>query len=512
MELYQIEFGNHPVLAKVAHRSATPRTWALSSAGRRAALGAQLPHVLRRRLAESRAERWDPADVAALDQRLFVGTAGGYFSDPLPVDVRAEVRTRLAANPALQLEYVGRGTVVRYPDGEARQQVAIDIPGGRRGYHFRALGPNEEPSPMSPGFSRDLAELSAWLDDPGAKVVVSIGGGGYRAFAVTPILKMLDLAAGNRSRIDEVWGCSGGAVAAHVYADGFTPDALDELGYTIYHRRDLCLPDFSVPSVANLWVKSWMRPGASPTLHARWLERLEALQPIRAQPRIPFFATAANPSRRSLFALTDRATARRAQSPFIVAAERSQALAASGAVPMLFPPQRGIAGRGDVWVDGGLVDENPLALPFAQWARERARGDGRPRLKLFLIDLNARSSESMWAKRMARLPVVGRFGFKRAFRQVDMLLDSRSELTLEMMTHMPDVQVYRARLHIHAFAVRDRPSVIKAILGGRRYQSWRLSRYGGGFRADLVTPFASAGAVAGQPRSAGRPATETRPR
>ncbi len=436
----------------------------------------------RARVHEVDSGRWEDAK-----RRLVLGVAAR-IGDPLPEEVLREVHMRLYAQPTLRLEFVGRGEPTRRLAAEERATlVTLDVPGGRRRYHFRVVGESE----LDPTKSRELggllSQIGAWLDDPDAKLVLSIGGGGYRMFAVTPILKILDDLLGDRSRIQEVWGCSGGAIAAHAYAEGIDPVALDQFAYALYYRQRRGLPDWSVGSVAKLWYLSALdrRRERRPSIQKQWIRYLDELEPpsARAQPRIPFYAIACSPVDRGLVGLAEPDRVSDPIRDLVLPASRDQALAATCAVPFLFPAQRGIRRRGsDAWIDGSVIDENPVVLPFVKWSRERAGSAAQSpkRLKIILIDLNARAGESASLAKLSRIPVVGRYGIKRATRIVDMILDSRSHLASQMLAELPEVDILRLRLSVGVFGVRDRASILKVLLRGRTLSAWDIARVGMG--------------------------------
>jgi hypothetical protein len=418
-------------------------------------------------------------------QRLVLGVAAR-IGDPLPEPVLREIYERLEADPALRLEFVGRGWPTRrLSPAEQDSLITLDVPGGRRRYHFRAVQPDEEDPAVSSELRGILSDVATWLDDPGARLVLSIGGGGYRMFAATPVLKILDDLLRDRAKIAEVWGCSGGSVAAHVYAEGHSPEVLDRLAYALYHRHHAGLPDWSIASVAKLWYLSAIdgRRQKRPSIQKQWLRYLDELAPPagQARRRIPLFALACNPADRGLAALTDPEHTSPLLDDIILPADRDQALAASCAVPFLFPTQRGIRpGGGDAWIDGSVIDENPVMLPFVKWSRERAhRPESTPkRLKIILIDLNARMAESQLVNVLSRIPVVGRYGIKRASRIIDMLLDSRSHLTSQVLAELPDVDILRLRLSVGVFGVRDRASILRLLHRGRTLAAWDVARVG----------------------------------
>jgi hypothetical protein len=327
-----------------------------------------------------------------------------------------------------------------------------------------------------------FAGIRAWLRDPEARLVLSVGAGGYRAFACTPVLKLVEQVLESRQRVAEVWGCSGGALAAHVFADGFDLDVLDAFAHRLYHRSESGVLDWSVGSVAQLHARRLLRPKKSNevgTIQGSWLALLDRLQPVSARQheRRPFFAVASNRKDGLAYGLTDAEFVSPPCSDVLIATNRERALAASCAVPLLFPTQRGIGSNSDEWVDGGVLEENPLALPFIKWSRERKSDPaGVPRkLKVFLLDLNMRTSESTMIKGLQRLPIGL---FKRLSGTLDMVLDSRSRLSLSVLSELPDVEVMVAKLSIGAFAVRDRASIPKAVERGRAMSAWSFNVIG----------------------------------
>lgn len=431
-------------------------------------------------LQNAKLSRLDDATVASARARLITGFSS-YVADDVPPQVRDEALLRLIADESLYLEYIGRGEPSRIP-GDDEEVIPIDVTGGVRRYLFRCTGAEDPHLHGSAEFTSLLARAQAWLDDPDARLVLSIGGGGYRMFATTPILTMFDVILDHRSRFEEVWGCSGGAVAGHVFAEGLAPDVLDQFAYRLYHDRDERLPDYSVASVAKLWFDHFFRESHDPArLKQSWIEALEELQPEDdgERKRIPFYAVASNTAESRLNALCLPGDVSPLCRDFMVEASRARALAASAAVPMLFPAQHSDE-QGHVWVDGGLIDENPLALPFVKWQREREAAPQKTpeKLKIFLIDLNARAAESEILTRLTDLPLVGSVVLRRIVEQVDLLLDSRQHLTLRMLADIPQVEVLRAQLSLGVFAVRDRGNILRALQSGRQLPAWSVSIVG----------------------------------
>jgi len=139
-------------------------------------------------------------------------------------------------------------------------------------------------------------------------VVVSFGGGGFRLFGATTVLKALDKLVQDRSQIGEVWGSSGGALLGYVYAMGFSADTLEELGSRPVPRAQ---PE---PERRQLHQRRGVAREGDAARPARqddqsdmmlWLEELDRKQPVekRLTARVPFFSMGTNPSRGGLAAL-----------------------------------------------------------------------------------------------------------------------------------------------------------------------------------------------------------------
>lgn len=111
---------------------------------------------------------------------------------------------------------------------------------GKRKYLWRLL--KHEPLQLGDVHSR-FANLKEWLNDPNARVILSISSGGVKCYGVSPILSLLDQ-LGVREHFDELWGTSGGAIVAQLYGSGVPPDRIEKLAYHIYQRRYPNVPFF----------------------------------------------------------------------------------------------------------------------------------------------------------------------------------------------------------------------------------------------------------------------------
>jgi hypothetical protein len=160
-------------------------------------------------------------DRLADARRRLLFSWSSHVNQAAPDDVLDEAYTLLAADPGLTLEYMGRGRFfneLHMPASESNI-VWLDRAHGRRSYLFRKVEctvPGEYDGLMR---AKDaLYEgYRAWVNEPGARIVLSMGGGGWRLFSVPGVLRMIDHLLVDRAQIGEVWGCSGGAILGYAY-------------------------------------------------------------------------------------------------------------------------------------------------------------------------------------------------------------------------------------------------------------------------------------------------------
>ncbi|MEQ1508123.1 MAG: patatin-like phospholipase family protein, partial [Myxococcota bacterium] len=320
--------------------------------------------------------------------------------------------------------------------------------------------------------------------DDGARLVVSLSGGGFRLFATTPALKVVDaLLDGDRQRVGEVWGCSGGALAGYVFAAGHRMSVLDEFGYDLYNGRLPGLVSGSVGSLVRGHVRAQrhrLRGRPVPAEMVEWLTELDRREPRAARgPAVPFYALATSLDRGGPFALGSPDHCDPGHDDFLIPCDPWLGVAASTAVPFLVRAVRGIGSRPDEqWIDGSIADESPLYLPFLKWQRERERSpETTPeRLKILLVQLNLRSSES------AVMTALSRFGATRstvvrAARLFDTMLDSKTQMVVSMLSRHPQVEILCARLSLGWLGLHSPAEIPRAIRTGRTLASWSFTRY-----------------------------------
>jgi hypothetical protein len=386
---------------------------------------------------------------------------------------------------------MGRGRVSNeaFLPAEKSTLFSLDRPGGRRTYLFRRMthANDKRLEQMTERFK----SYRDFLMDPAAKIVLSIGGGGFRMFAATSVLKAIDHLLGHdRSRISEVWGSSGGAFLGYVYSSGFNANVIDELGYDLYHGRHGHLTDGSIGSLLKTNLRAMARKAVGKRLDpemAGWLDLLDSKEPpsTRKHARIPFFPVAGNPHRGgALSALSAPEYIHADCADFILPCDPRDAVAASTAVPGVLRAQRNITGTmspdQDTWIDGSVTDENPLVLPYIKWCRERERSPDTtpPTLKIVLVNLNLRSTESGVVRKFQALPLLNKIdAVQQLPRVVDMLLDSKTNASIMLLSETGNVEILSLKLVLGTLSANNPRDIPTSIRTGRTFEAWQISTF-----------------------------------
>jgi hypothetical protein len=431
----------------------------------------------------------DTARWAETKKRLHVVFAA-VVSEQFPEDVGVEARLMLYADPGLQLEFMGRGRVGSnaHLPAPKNELVMLDIAGGQRVYMFRRLqSVKGERDARMARMATTFMNWAEWVHDPGARVVVSLGGGGFRLFAAISAMKTVDLVLTDRTMVAEVWGSSGGAFLGYLFSAGIPLTGVEQFAFDLYNGRVPHLVSGSLPSIVRSRVTSSvnaLRGRETQNETVGWLEELEKRHPpsTRRLAR-PFYAIASSSDRVGLTALGAPEHLVETCKDFMVGCHPHFAVAASTAVPFMIRPLRGIGENADErWFDGSISDENPLALPYVKWVRDRARDPAGtpPRLKIVLVSLNLRSSESGIVRAAGALPFMKRLGLvDKGSRIVDQLLDSKTTTNIRILTSMPGVEVLECKLNLgwlSAFGTRD---IARAVRSGRAFEAWEHTMHRG---------------------------------
>jgi hypothetical protein len=242
----------------------------------------------------------------------------------------------------------------------------------------------------------------------------------------------------------------------------------------------------SIPSVVVSRLRAAaaaMRGRDLPPEMVDWLIELEKRIPPKDRvPARPFYAIASSSERVGLTALTAAEHVSARCKDFMIACEPHLAVSASTAVPFVLRAVRGIGERKDeLWFDGSISDENPLALPYIKWLRERAADpDHTPkRLKIVLVNLNLRAAESEFLRVMGGLPLVRQLGVvDHGSRVVDMLLDSKTTTNIRLLTATPGVEILAAKLNLGWLNAQGPREIAKAVRSGRSLESWQITLHG----------------------------------
>ena len=190
------------------------------------------------------------------------------------------------------------------------------------------LEPWQVTSATVAGLSAAARPLAARI--AGRAVGVVLAGGGARAFASIGVLQELSAAG---IVVDRVAGCSVGSIIAGLFAVGHDADAVHEICYAEFVRRQP-FSDYTLPTVSLAKGKR-TRQGLRRHLGGRAIEAL----PVQFRCN-------------SVDLLGRSAVAHRS-------GELSEAVIASVALPVLFPPRP----TGDrLLIDGGVLDNLPVSL------------------------------------------------------------------------------------------------------------------------------------------------------
>ncbi len=473
---------SHQTLARHVHRDQRGGAFASMATARAAAA--------RGLLSRSAVTGNAPLPEAVLEyarQRLVVGWSS-VVGEPLPPEVADEAVLYLAAHPGRELEYMGRGRFTGKDPGEV---LYLDRPEGRRHYAFR-LAERGTVRERGAKISADFRQRAAWLDDPEARVVLSIGGGGYRLFAAVAAVKTIEqLVGGDRSKLAEVWGSSGGALLGYTFARGHALGAIDRLGYGLYRGERKDLPGLHLRSLAHFIARAARGQTETPELGA-WVGAIDELAPRAPGLDLPFYALVSNSRRRYPIAFGQPEHIPAHCRDFLLPCAAKEAAAASMAVPFLFRPLRGIAPSGeapaeqrggdldDHWFDGSVVEENPLLLPFVKWLRDRRHAPATTpkRLKIVLVNLNLRLGDSELVTSLVRGGSGARLA-GRAFDMLDLVLDSKTQALVRTLAEVDGVEVMTATLNLGRMSFITRKNLPHTIRSGQIMEAWKLELYRG---------------------------------
>jgi hypothetical protein len=325
----------------------------------------------------------------------------------------------------------------------------LDRPGGTRNYRWKWEATARK---RKRKFSDLFPKLTRRMIDRDTRFVVSLGGGGLLLFAHPSIFKLVE-AMDARDSIDEIWGCSGGAIAGMAYSLGADHKIIEQEGYDIYNQRySFQLSPNKLDVVKNL-IKQQLLPGAGISLRG-FVDIQTSLQESlgritrRHKPAIPFYAVAFNVNTKRCETLTPvkfpqgfyKGAIRRC-SPF-------NAVMASAAIPVLFVPKVINFGRTPhMFIDGSLVEEVPVVSVYRKWKADRENGLTKKK-KLFILSVNLfpyLSTQQFFGELLIKhLPMLE---MSRIFlRILDLVRMTHIHDDIKFVSHDPNVHVAEVRL------------------------------------------------------------------
>jgi predicted acylesterase/phospholipase RssA len=326
----------------------------------------------------------------------------------------------------------------------------LDRPGGQR--HYRWRWDSRKRKKKTPTFYERFPKLIKHIKDKDTRFVVSLGGGGLRMFAHPSIFKLIE-AMGAKGDIDEIWGCSGGAIAGLAYSLGADHQIIEQEGYDLYHKKyDLRLSP-STPEVVKNLLLSRLLPGTTVSLKG-FVDIQNAMQNSLARvakynrPSIPFYAVAYNMNVKRNEVLTPEKVDSKFYEGHIKHCSPINSVLASAAIPILFVPR--VIKRGKTpytYIDGSLFEEVPLPSIYYKWRMDRKHGKTNKK-KIFILAVNLFPYLSTWrvfghflAKYIPVLELVGILS-----RLADLARRARIDEQIRSINH--DAHAYVAEVNL----------------------------------------------------------------
>jgi len=274
----------------------------------------------------------------------------------------------------------------------------MDRPGGRR--HYRWLWDRRKTKRSVVGFQDRFPKLIKLMKDPDTRFVLSLGAGGLRLFAHPSIFRLIE-ALGTQNYIEEIWGCSGGALAGLANVLGADKQIIEHAGYEYYNQKyNVRLSPSATDVIKNVIVDRFL-PGTKASLQGfinvqHDIEHLLARVAKHHKPTVPFFAIAYNMSARRNEVLTPTNVNSSLYDGVIKHCSPINAVLASAAIPVLFVPR--IIKRGETpitYIDGSIFEEIPLASVYYKWRIDK-KHDLTKKKRLFILAVNLAPQLHTW--------------------------------------------------------------------------------------------------------------------
>src|SRR4030095_6657010 len=321
------------------------------------------------------------------------------------------------------------------------------------------IRPNRPPRlPLSE--KQRYSRLRRSLSQRDTKVVMALGGGGIRMFAHLPVLKFLDK-IGARRNIQEVWGCSGGAIVGLLYSMGVPPDLIQEEGMKFLQgRKDVRI----VPSLGSVLFKILSQSVFGRKKDEQWqgfhdvqshFQKFVAKISKNIEPRLPFYCLAYNVETSQTDILTGMDFPN--GSPHMVRADPMEAVVASSAVPIVFVPKV-IESQHEkhTYVDGATVEDVPTESIYRKWIGDRGMGlEKRKRLLVIAVHFTPYFSSIGYLENGFLRRVPGFSYLQLSARYADMMLQARTRVQKQMLINDPSVELWDIDIHIPGGGLLD---------------------------------------------------------
>jgi predicted acylesterase/phospholipase RssA len=295
--------------------------------------------------------------------------------------------------------------------------------------------------------------LSKRIEDPDTRFVISLGSGGLRMFAHPSIFKFIE-SLELRESVDEIWGCSGGAIMSLAYSLGADSASMEGEGYSLYQKKYNMRVNPRVSDILKNFAINSLFPNASLDLRGfidirntmeQSLERVARHRRIQ----IPMYAIAYNMNTKQNEVLTPCRSLAKHYKGHIKFCSAMNSILASSAIPVLHVPRVVKHGKSaTTYIDGSLFEEVPLSSIYNKWHIDK---DNRltKKKKLFLLAINL-------FPHLSTLRALRRFPFNRVkvlkfFSTMLRLTDRSRMLRLEQQARIinadPDAHVVMLNLH-----------------------------------------------------------------
>ncbi|MDC0254877.1 patatin-like phospholipase family protein [Bacteriovoracales bacterium] len=411
-----------------------------------------------------------------LKKRIFYSLES-YLHDPIPQNVLCELFLYLMNNSEVHIEYVGRNQDKKYFSTDIKKveghHFLFDILQGKRNYLWKIHLSEKNFKKIK--LKESFPSLKEWFKDKDSKVILSLGAGGLRAHAIPTIFKILDFLE-IRDHIDEIWGCSGGALIGGYYAYGIPPLLIESIGYDFYNERH---EDFIIKGSLFKSIKTFFEQPDKKNLneYIGLVEMQKTLQKAFNQAKdkynndtalklkdIPFFALVSNPLKEKV-ALTEEKYISSKCSSILKSAEPFESICASSSIPIIMKPIIKNYPEGKYFFfDGAFNEEIPLKLPFQKFNLEQEEHQ-KKKLKIFYVNLNSRIGESSLISEFFNKSNLSSIYNKML--HLDDYLDEKIENSISQLQNNPSVDIIGVDLVLNKNAFLNTNEIPYIIKKGR---------------------------------------------